>query len=318
MPDTEHLALKTWSTDSTNLHVSVEVASTQLEANCPICQSSTRRIHSRYHRTLNDLNWAAQSVTLRLRVRKFFCDNADCPRCIFTERLPQVAVPWARRTCRLSARLQSLALSLGGNAGVRLGDQWGYRISRNTLLRLLATCPLPEISSPKQLGIDDFAFRKGQRYGTIVVDLDQRRPIALLSDREADTVADWLKAYPSVTVLTRDRSKTYRKGMSRGAPQAMQVADRFHLLQNLSEVLERYLRRQSKALKAAEQAYCQSVGTIPLEPARSTPSRQALAEQRHQHRIDKHQQVHVLRQQGVSVAEIARQLGMGKRTVYTC
>ncbi|MEL7509782.1 MAG: ISL3 family transposase [Cyanobacteria bacterium J06554_1] len=254
---------------------------------------------------------------LQLQTRKFFCLNAACKRRIFTERMPQVMAPWARRTCRLAQYLQALALSLGENAGVRLGRQWGYISSRNTLLRLLAKLSTPCVSMPKQLGVDDFAFRKGQRYGTIIVDLEAHRPVALLGGRNAQTLADWLESYPSIEVLSRDRSKTYRQGMSQGAPQAIQVADRFHLLQNLSEVLERYFRRQHKGLKIAELDYAQSIGAMLIVPARPNPSRQVIADQCHQRCLEKHQQVHSLRQQGMSVLDIAHHLVMGKRTVYT-
>lgn len=266
---------------------------------------------------MSDLSWADHRVTLQLQVSKFFCLNTECKRRIFTERLPKVTAPLARRTERLSEYLQVLALSLGGNGGVRLARQWRYQISRNSLLRLLSKRPLPAVGRPKQLGVDDFAFRRGQRYGTIIVDLEQRRPVALLADREAQTLADWLSDYPSIEVLSRDRSKTYRQGMNQGAPQAIQVADRFHLLQNLSEVLERYFRPHSTVLKAAELAYSQSIGALPIAPATSNPSRQIVTEERHQQRVDKHYQVHLLRQQGTPILEIARQLGMGKRTVYS-
>lgn len=183
-------------------------------ASCPLCQSSTGRVHSCYERRLRDLPCAHFGLTLLLQVRKFFCVNVACKRRIFRERLPEVAVPWARRTCRLTDRLIAIGLALGGAAGARLSHQLGYGISDSTLLCLLAKLPLPAIVAPKTLGVDDFAFRKRQHYRTILVDLDQSRPIALLRDREAGTLAEWLKQHPGIEVLSQDRSASYKSGMS--------------------------------------------------------------------------------------------------------
>jgi hypothetical protein len=168
-------------------------------------------------------------------VRKFFCINANCKRRIFTERLNSVTAPWARRTLRLAQRLSAIGLSLGGAAGVRLSEQLGVTTSRNTLLNLVRSIPLPPIVTPHTLGVDDFCFRKCKTYGTALIDLEHSRPIALLKDAKAETLAEWLKAHPGIKIVSRDRSKTYESGIRQGAPEAIQVADRFHLLQNLAE-----------------------------------------------------------------------------------
>ena len=162
---------------------------------CPLCATPARRIHSDYGRTLADLPWAQYRVSLQLRVL-VVCHNRACPRRIFTERLPTVAAPWARRTLRLAQRLVALGVALGGKAGVHLGHQWVLVVSRNTLLRLLRRQPAPAFPTPTVLGVDAFALRKRQTYGTILVDLERRQPVALLPDRTAETVAQWLRAHP--------------------------------------------------------------------------------------------------------------------------
>lgn len=142
---------------------------------------------------------------------------------------------------------------LGGAAGARLGSQLGYLSCGSTLLNHLKKLPLPEVETPKILGVDDFAFRKGRQYGTILVDLEQHQPIALLPDRKAETLADWLTQHPGVEVLSRDRSKAYKSGMIQGAPEAIQVADRFHLVQNLGETVEKVLSSYGTEFKAIEE-----------------------------------------------------------------
>src|SRR5882724_5723527 len=160
LPETTALCLAACHVDHTAAHITLLVRSTQTRVPCPLCATPARRIHSRYTRTLADLPWADYRVRLQLRVRKWFCRNRSCRRRIFTERLPAVAAPWARRTLRLAQRFVDLGMALGGKAGVRLSHQWGLAVSRNTLLRLLRRLPTPSFPTPRVLGVDDFALRK--------------------------------------------------------------------------------------------------------------------------------------------------------------
>nr|WP_223269979.1 ISL3 family transposase [Nostoc sp. 'Peltigera membranacea cyanobiont' 213] len=218
LPDSTNLKLENCLLDKIKTQINLIVSAISRVVNCPVCNQPTHRIHSRYERKLTDLPWADYSITLQLRVRKFFCINTLCKRRIFTERLTSVTAPWARRTLRLGQRLSAIGLSLGGAAGIRLSEQLGVTTSRNTLLNLVRSIPLPPIVTPHTLGVDDFCFRKCKTYGTALIDLERRRPIALLKDAKAETLAEWLKTHPGVKVVSRDRSKTYESGIRQGAP----------------------------------------------------------------------------------------------------
>lgn len=223
------LCIEDLAVDTQAQEVTVELEAIAPSCPCPSCQMPAERIHSHYRRTLADLPWASLIVRLSLLVRKFFCDNAACPRKIFTERLSALVAPWARRTLRLTQQQQQLGLALGGNPSARLSSELDRGASRNTFLRLVRRLPLPEPAAPEVIGIDDWAWRKGQRYGTIIVDLERQCPIALLEDRDAETLAAFLKQHPTIRIIARDRAGIYAEGATKGAPQAIQVADRFHL-----------------------------------------------------------------------------------------
>ncbi|HSX78194.1 MAG TPA: ISL3 family transposase, partial [Candidatus Saccharimonadia bacterium] len=288
----------------------------------PLCATPAQRIHSRYARTLADLPWADYRVRLQLRVRKWFCRNRSCRRHIFTERLPTVTTPWARRTLRLAQRLVALGMALGGTAGVHLGHQWDVAVSRNPLLRLLRRQPVPALPTPTVLGVDDFALRKRHTYGTILVDLERRQPVALLPERTAEPLAQWLREHPGVEVIARDRSSAYAEGARQGAATATQVADRFHLLQNLREALDQVFLTQSQALDAVnalvgQQPVLLSEGAlaVPVPPHAIPRPAQQRAAQRQTRRQALHTQIWTLHHQGWTAPAIAQQVGLSLRTV---
>lgn len=169
LPDRSQVRLETWNLDPAHSAITLILQTHRITTCCPLCGRRSKRIHSRYERTLADLPWGAYAVTIRLRVRRLFCRNARCERRIFTERLPGIALPWARRTRRLDARLTALGLALGGSAGVRLGAKLGLAASRNTLLRRVRQAPVPPAVTPSALGVDDWALRKRVTYGTVLV-----------------------------------------------------------------------------------------------------------------------------------------------------
>ncbi len=321
LPSSSLLRLESYTLESGDCLL-LTLSSTQTQVPCPLCGGLSHRVHSRYERTLADLPCVHFRLRLILQVCKFFCPNAECRRRIFTERLPEVAAPWARKTMRLIQRLQSIGLALGGAAGARLGDCLGYAACGSTLLNQLQRLPLPDFITPKILGVDDFAFRKGHNYGTILVDLETHQPIALLADRKAETLVEWLQAHPGIEVLSRDRSKAYKRAMTEGAPEAIQVADRFHLVKNLSETLEQAFGSYRSELKAAEQSQHQAtVADAPEETVlvipkpTATEASQQQIRQNQQRKIDQQKTIKSLQAQGWLQTTIAQTVGVSLKTV---
>ncbi|WP_244439580.1 ISL3 family transposase [Azospirillum baldaniorum] len=301
--------------------VVVAVRARATTAACPVCRHPSRRVHSRYSRRLGDLPWQGRVGQLDLQVRRFRCAAVECPRRIFAERLPAVALPKVRRTVRLSEAQRRIALGAGGEAGARLAACLAMPVSGDTLLRLIRAAPLPALTTPRVIGIDDWSWRRGQRYGTIVVDLERNRPIDLLPDRHAETVAAWLKAHPGVEVVARDRAGAYADGIRAGAPNAVQVSDRWHLLRNLGDalagVLDRHhhdLRAASKAAAGATMEISTAAAPSPTTPPLPAPAAELPTADRHGVRKARFDEVMALHGQGWPMKRIARTLGVNRKT----
>jgi transposase len=305
----------------------IDACTSTPEASCPDCHTPSVRGHRRYTRCLRDLPVAEHPVRLRLAVRRFRCPTPTCPRQTFTERLPALAPSHAQRTGRLTETVRVLGGEAGGEAGARIATRLRLPRSGDTVLRMLRRPPVPTQPTPRVLGIDDFALRKGRVYGTILVDLDQQRPVDFLPERTAETVATWLRDHPGVEVIARDRASDYARGTTAGAPEATQVADRLHLLCHLREVLTRYLQRLTPVLRrllASEPAATPSVTPEPPELptiARPLPrygrSPQLQQEQRARHatRVHRYEQVKTRFGQGQSLRQIAAACGLETKTV---
>lgn len=289
------------------------VNSTSLLASCPVCQTSSRQVHSYYTRTIEDLCWADRQVRLELHVRRFVCSNTACSRRTFAEQFGEQIKAYARRTKRCASQLQTIGLMLGGNAGARLAEALGIPVSSDTLLRLVRATEVPERSTPEVLGVDDFALRKGVKYGTILLDLERQCLIDLLPDREKATVATWLKSHPGVKMVSRDRGGAYAEAAREAAPEAIQIADRFHLSQNAGEMIVRIMRRNYDRVK-------EILGETPQS---AKPIDQSLPLQRHeadkqvsqQRRMAVYEHVILLYEQGRSQTEIAAQLHMSRKRI---
>ena len=322
-PQGASVLLETAQLDEGAAQLTLRVTARQARGHCPVCRFPTRRIHSDYERPLADRPWAHRRVVFQLQVRTCFCATGRCPRRLFTERLPTVAAPWARRPLRLTQRRVARGLARGGQAGVRVSQRWGLGVSRHTRLRVMRRQPRPGVPTPTVRGVDDWALRKRHPSGTSLADLARRRPIARLSDRDADTRAQWLRDHPGVQIITRDRSKADADGARHGAPAAMPVADRFPLLQHLAEVLAQVFNAQLQALHALNDArhptpVPQPDGTLaaPGPPPLNPNDAVVQAQQRRARRRATDEQVWAWPRPGATGYAITRPWRSGKSPVF--
>jgi transposase len=319
LPTAEGVRLNYLSTlgDTIVVHMNALTAS----ARCHTCGNASARIHSHYQRTLADLPWAHCPVRILIQLRKFFCDNADCKRRIFTEPIPELAPRYARKTQRLQTELYLIGYSLGGRAGAREADGLGREVGPDTLLRRVRAVttsqsnPTPKVSA---LGVDDWAFGKGHHYGTILVDLERHELVDLLPDRSVESLATWLKEHPEIEILSRDRAGVYADGARQGAPQAEQVADRWHVLRNLGEAIEGLTAQHTSdlreaALRLAPAVDAPQTSEVPAPETLPAVKQQRLARQQQRH--ESYDQIQELRRQGWTQSAIADQVGVSLRTV---
>ncbi|WP_433709690.1 ISL3 family transposase [Nocardia sp. CA-084685] len=292
-------------------------------AQCPGCGTASERVHSRYRRRLADAAVAGRTMVLSLVVRRFFCGHTECAARTFAEQVDGLTTKRSRRTNQLTSMLTSIGLALAGRAGARLARRLGLSASRDTLLRLVRGMPDPPVGAVKVLGVDDFAVRRGRRYGTVLLDMATHRPIDVLDDREADTLAAWLSAHPGIEIITRDRAGAYVEGARRGAPQAIQCADRWHIWQNLGQAVEKTViahrdcvresftattrsRRQTAQSDNADAA--DSMAKVDISGVRDR------FVQLRARTIERYDAVQRLRGQGMGLRTIAKELGIDRKT----
>lgn len=298
----------------------VDVRGACPDGRCPECGRASRAVHSRYRRQPSDLPSLGRRVRVVLRVRRFYCRNPRCTRRTFAERMPELVLPHARRTCRLATAQGQVGVALGGEAGAKLLQHLAMPTSADTVLRLVRRMPLPEVKVPHIVAVDDWAIRKGRTYGTVVVDLERRRVADLLPDRTSATMAEWLRQRPGVEVVARDRSTEYARAVGIGAPRAVQVADRWHLLANMRHALERWLHTVHARLRRLALARAGASDASAAPPRRDQafrrtgPERAARAE-RHGRWRARYEEVRRRHLAGEPLMAIARAMDLARGTV---
>jgi transposase len=285
---------------------------------CPLCGAPAQRFHSSYLRRITDLPSGGRRVCLRVLVRKCFCDVSTCARKIFAERLTPFVEPLARVTARLFQVVQAIGLATGGMLGARLAERMGIHTSWMTILRRMMALPTAPVERVSQLGIDDFSFKRGRKFGTILVDMQSHQVIDVLPDRTAETASAWMAAHLEIELVSRDRGGDYASAAKASAPQAVQCADRFHVLKNLGGALEGLLARH---LAACRRSQTEKSSATPLsdgqakQPPKPHPKAAELSQAKREERLAQYEQVVALRKQGFSQTAIAEQVGIGHATV---
>ncbi|WLS01470.1 ISL3 family transposase [Shinella oryzae] len=300
--------------------ISIHCRFRSLTARCPDCCRTSRRLHSRYERRLADLPWQGRTVTIALNVRRLRCDNHRCRRLIFAENHDDVVHRYCRRTRRLAEVHRCVGLALGGEAGARLVARLGMQVSADTILRIVRSGFVSEFKAPRILGVDDWAWRRGQRYGTVLVDLEKNDVVDLLPDREMSTLSTWLTDHPGVEIVARDRAGAYARGARQGAPKAQQIADRWHLLRNCSDALQNVVERRYRLVRDIGKSFVDRFvddGRSDARPEdhRVLPARSRRHPNRHEERRALFDEVVRLTGIGWSQLAIRRELGIDLKTI---
>jgi transposase len=300
--------------------VMMSVVPSARSANCPVCGTPSSRRHTWYRRTALDLPWRKFTVRLRIWARRFFCDEPSCRRKIFAERFTGLLPRYARRTEEATDLLLAFAQRAGGEAGARLAKAAGLPTSPDTLRRLLRNQDFGVTEAPAELGVDDFALhRRPPGYGLLLVDLAVRRPVDVLPDDESATLATWLREHPGAKVVARDRGLRIRDGVRLGAPHAVPVADRFHLLRNVVDALDQ-LQRQRRAAGSAAfgngvRAPLVATPDPPPLPDPTPESKPGERWQSYRAGPDQWERARALRAQGWSIRAIGRATSLSPKTV---
>ena len=284
---------------------------------CTRCGQRSGRVHSCYERRLADAPIGGNQVRILLAVRRFFCANPACPATTFAEQIDGLTSRRARRTPPLAHALTGIALALAGRAGTRLAALLDITTSRPSLLRLVMALPDPDPDLVTVLGVDDFAFRRGRDYGTVLVNAETGKPVDLLRDREAETLEEWLTAHPGTEVICRDRAGAYADGARKGAPDAIQVADRWHLYHNLAEHVEKTVARHRDCLKEPEPGPPADPAPAPdlQQTAAGAAARRTEESALARRTTDRYEQVQALKANGLGIKPIMRKTGLAKETV---
>ena len=300
----------------------ISVQATQVSGQCPKCGAVSKQYHSSYQRQVQDTPIGSVIVKLQIKVRRFRCHNQNCGQQTFAEQYPEIVERRRQRTHRLGSNLTQIGLALGGKAGARLAGKLAMGASASTLLRLLHQIQTPAIGEPRNIGIDDWAFRKGRDYGTIIIDHEKGRPIDLLPARDRETVKQWLEKHPTVEIVTRDRSGEYREAITQALPEAVQIADRWHLLKNLREAIERHLSRHYQTVRqlvadsaAVDVEQVDSYVGSKKRRYAPGPAREALHAARTENREALFTAVKECHEQGIYTTEIAKEFNLSRKTV---
>lgn len=270
---------------------------------CPDCGARSRRRHSGYGRVLADGAVGGRMVVIALEVRRLFCDNSRCERVTFAEQVEGLAERYQRRTPLLHRLLAAIGIVLSGLPGARLAALLPTPVSRTTMLRLVMLTPDPAAPTPRVLGVDDFAFKRSHVYGSVLVDCETGAPVDLLEDREADTFARWLTGREGIEAICRDRAGAYASAASAAAPDAIQIADRWHVWKNLCDTVEKAIGAHRSCLDPPNEPQ-----PAPVEAAKAEGVQAAQTRRRHA-------EVHALYDKGVGIDRTAVQLGLDRKTV---